>query len=486
MMLNKKTYAAITTDNVDALFALPEKVLQFGTGVLLRGLPDYFIDKANKQDLFNGRIVVVKSTDQGGTDAYGVQDGLYTILEKGIENGSVVECATINASISRVISAKSQWDEVLKCASSKDIKVIISNTTEVGITLVPSDASSFFPESFPGKLLHFLMERYRVFGGSEDAGLVIIPTELISDNGIQLKEIVLELARLKGLDASFVAWINNANDWCSSLVDCIVPGKLPVTEKTAFEANAGYTDELAIMSEPYRLWAIETSSEKTAAILSFAGADARVILAPSINKYKEIKLRLLNATHSLCCGVAHLSGFLTVRDALKDNIFRSFILAMLLEEIVPLVADGDISLEEAHSFAMQVIDRFSNQSIEHLWLNISVQYTSKMQMRVVPLVEKYIRQNGRAPKLMSFGFAAYLVFMKSKEVAPQKYMGTYAGVGYDIKDDKAAEMSTAWGSKNTFVASRLFNEQVFDYVDAIEASSVKEVLVSFININLKR
>ena len=148
MMLNKKTYAAITTDNVDALFALPEKVLQFGTGVLLRGLPDYFIDKANKQDLFNGRIVVVKSTDQGGTDAYGVQDGLYTILEKGIENGSVVECATINASISRVISAKSQWDEVLKCASSKDIKVIISNTTEVGITLVPSDASSFFPESF--------------------------------------------------------------------------------------------------------------------------------------------------------------------------------------------------------------------------------------------------------------------------------------------------------------------------------------------------
>ena len=90
MMLNKKTYASIATDNVDALFALPEKVLQFGTGVLLRGLPDYFIDKANKQGLFNGRIVVVKSTDQGGTDAYELQDGLYTILEKGIENGKTI------------------------------------------------------------------------------------------------------------------------------------------------------------------------------------------------------------------------------------------------------------------------------------------------------------------------------------------------------------------------------------------------------------
>jgi tagaturonate reductase len=86
--------------------------------------------------------------------------------------------------------------------------------------------------------------------------MVIIPTELISDNGIQLKEIVIELARLKGLDASFIDWVNNDNDFCSSLVDCIVPGKLPASEIAAFEQKAGYADGLAIMSEPYRLWAI--------------------------------------------------------------------------------------------------------------------------------------------------------------------------------------------------------------------------------------
>ena len=62
-----------------ALFELPEKVLQFGTGVLLRGLPDYFIDKANKQGIFNGRVVVVKSTDGGDATAFEKQDGLYTI-----------------------------------------------------------------------------------------------------------------------------------------------------------------------------------------------------------------------------------------------------------------------------------------------------------------------------------------------------------------------------------------------------------------------
>ena len=59
--------------------------MQFGTGVLLRGLPDYFIDKANKQGIFNGRIVVVKSTDGGDATAFKKQDGLYTICVRGIE-----------------------------------------------------------------------------------------------------------------------------------------------------------------------------------------------------------------------------------------------------------------------------------------------------------------------------------------------------------------------------------------------------------------
>jgi tagaturonate reductase len=460
MMLNKNTYATINTDNADALFALPEKVLQFGTGVLLRGLPDYFIDKANKQGLFNGRIVVVKSTDQGGTDAYATQDGLYTLLEKGIENGLPVERTTINASISRVLSAKTEWQAVLDCAANPDIQIIISNTTEVGITLLASDANSLLPESFPGKLLHFLMERYRVFNGSMEYRLVVIPTELISDNGIKLKEIVIELAKLKGLDEAFINWVNTANDFCSSLVDCIVPGKLPADEQAQFEQKVGYQDSLAIMSEPYRLWAIETANEKTAAILSFAAADARVILAPSINKYKEIKLRLLNATHSLCCGVAILSEFLTVRDALNDKTFKDFLSSMLLDEIVPLVADGDITMKEARSFALQVVDRFSNQSIEHLWVNIAVQYTAKMQMRVVPLVDKYVKQHGKAPTLISFGFAAFLLFMKSKN------------------DPGAID---ALASKTTLVASEVFNRQVFDCIDKIEASSIKNLLVSLLN-----
>ena len=103
MQLSKSNIEKIASQNNleipdKKLFDLPEKVLQFGTGVLLRALPDYFIDKANKQGVFNGRVVVVKSTD-GDSSAFDKQDGLYTVCVRGVENGITVEENIINASV---------------------------------------------------------------------------------------------------------------------------------------------------------------------------------------------------------------------------------------------------------------------------------------------------------------------------------------------------------------------------------------------------
>src|SRR5204863_9539474 len=103
MILSKYNLKKISVPSLELpgekIFELPEKVLQFGTGVLLRGLPDYFIDKANRNGIFNGRIVVVKSTS-GNTNAFNQQDGLYTLCIRGIENGKRIEETIINSSIS--------------------------------------------------------------------------------------------------------------------------------------------------------------------------------------------------------------------------------------------------------------------------------------------------------------------------------------------------------------------------------------------------
>src|ERR1700753_4149755 len=118
MNLSIENLDAIKTHGVvrpaASIFDLPEKVLQFGTGVLLRGLPDYFIDKANRQGLFNGRIVVIKSTSQGDSSAFDKQDGLYTLCVRGLQNGQKVEENIVNSSISRVLSAQEHWEQILE------------------------------------------------------------------------------------------------------------------------------------------------------------------------------------------------------------------------------------------------------------------------------------------------------------------------------------------------------------------------------------
>src|SRR5436853_5623164 len=157
MILSRYTLKNIGQQDVvvpsEAMFELPEKVLQFGTGVLLRGLPDYFINKANQQGIFNGRIVVVKSTSKGDSSSFEKQDGLYTLCVRGLENGKKVEENIINSSVSRVLSANEDWKQILECAHNPDMQIIVSNTTEVGIQLVNDDIRKHPPISFPGKLL---------------------------------------------------------------------------------------------------------------------------------------------------------------------------------------------------------------------------------------------------------------------------------------------------------------------------------------------
>src|ERR1700742_966008 len=142
MNLSKENLSSIGSAVIkptDALFALPEKVLQFGTGVLLRGLPDYFIDKANRKGLFNGRVVVVKSTDGGDAGDFDRQDGLETLCVRGIEEGKKTEENIICSAISRVLSAREHWNEILQLAHRPEMQIIVSNTTEVGIQLVEEE-----------------------------------------------------------------------------------------------------------------------------------------------------------------------------------------------------------------------------------------------------------------------------------------------------------------------------------------------------------
>ncbi len=445
MILSKENVAQINGANVEkpnaSIFELPEKVLQFGTGVLLRGLPDYFIDKANKQGVFNGRVVIVKSTGGDSTD-FNNQDSLYTICVRGIENKVTITQNIINASISRVLTAKNDWQSILDCAKNLEMNIIISNTTEVGIQYIEEKIKNLVPVSFPAKLLAFLYERYNVTNGASDAGFVVLPTELINENGTQLKNIILQLATYNNLPAEFITWINEANTFCNTLVDRIVPGRPDTTKLMELEAELGYADSLLTMSEVFSLWAIE-GNQKVKDILSFASTDKNVIITDNITLFKELKLRLLNGTHTFNCGTAFLSGFTITRDAVNDAIFSKFAKQIMHKEIakaIPYEID-DVTKTE---FANNVYERFQNPFINHQWQSITVQYTSKMSMRNVPLITNYFKLHNAVPICMTTGFAAFLLYMKATVKDGDKYYGILQNENYLITCDSAAYFYDLW------------------------------------------
>ena len=110
----------------------PEHVIQFGEGTFLRAFVDWMIDYANQSGIFEGSVVVVQPIPQGLADIINEQDGLFTVVTRGLQDGSPVVEQKLVSSISRALSAYSDWEQVLACADDPNIDILISNTTEAG------------------------------------------------------------------------------------------------------------------------------------------------------------------------------------------------------------------------------------------------------------------------------------------------------------------------------------------------------------------
>ncbi|MBO0931772.1 tagaturonate reductase [Fibrella aquatilis] len=443
--------ASLSRELSPAVADLPERVLQFGTGVLLRGLPDYLIQRANEQGVFNGSVVVVKSTGSDVSE-FSAQDNHYTVWSRGVENGETVDQKTVVTAISRVLAAPTQWADVLALARKPSLQVIVSNTTEVGLNYVEESVFEMPPRSFPAKLTAFLYERFKSAGGSKKMGLVVIPTELLPDNGLRLRDAVERVAKHNELGKLFTKWLKFHVRFCNSLVDRIVTGHPDEETMDRFAAEMGYTDQLLIATEPYHLWAIE-GDDRVRSILSFATVSPnQVVIDEDINFYRERKLRLLNGGHTFMTPLAYLLGNVTVAEAMNHPLMGPFVAQLLLDDLVPIVPSdslGDEGPAAVKAFAHEVLDRFKNPFNEHFLLNITLQQTAKMALRNVPNLQRAVAHFGHVPDRMAICFAACLLFMRvHRQTDEGEYLGEIklqkGDLVYPIRDEQAAYFMAQW------------------------------------------
>lgn len=391
------------------------RVLQFGEGNFLRAFVDWKIDRINEAAGLDWGVVVVRPIAGGTPHSLNAQDGLYTVLSRGVdETGAKVSEARVIGCVRREICAHGAWSEVLAEARNPEITVVISNTTDAGIAYVPGVAYADDPPvSFPAKMTRLLHERWKAFKGAAAGGWQILACELIDHNGDELRRIVLRHAHEWRLEPAFVAWVETANAFYNTLVDRIVPG-YPRAEADALRAELGYDDPLMTATELFHAFIIERKPGMPPLRLPLAEHDTGTVVVPDVTPYKTRKVAILNGAHTGLCPLALLAGVPTVGEAVASEAGAKFIARLLADEVMPFLT---LPKAELDSFADAVLRRFANPYIHHLWYDISLNGLVKYQTRNLERLQAYIDRHGRPAPLMTLSLAAWLAF----------YLGRFPG-----------------------------------------------------------
>jgi tagaturonate reductase len=482
---------------------MPERIMQFGEGNFLRGFADWMIHSMNEKNLFNGKVVVVQPIDRGMADLVNAQNGAYTVITRGVMNGKTVDETKLINPISRCINPYSKYEDYISCADNADLRFIISNTTEAGISYEAGMSIDDKPQkSFPGKITAFLYRRFTTFKGSSDKGIVLIPCELIDRNGDNLKKIVLRHAEEWKLGTEFIAWLQNSCAFLNSLVDRIVPG-YPKDEAEAICEKLGYWDDLLDTVEPFHLWVIE-GDEKYGKELPFDKAGLNVVWTKDMTPYRTRKVRILNGAHTTMVLAAYLSGLDIVLECMNDNRFKSYLRKALENEIIPTL---ELPKSELESFAASTLERFANPFIKHQLLSISLNSVSKFKARVLPSLVQFTKLRNELPPILTFSLASLISFYRGTSIIDGALVGKRNGETYRIMDDKDILESFAamWrefeGSSDTDNASKTLvhsvltkdawwgedltkipalEDAVSEWVKCIEENGISEALASLL------
>lgn len=470
-----------------------ETILQFGEGNFLRAFVDWMIDLSNEKDNKPGNVVIVQPIDVGLVDLINEQKGIYTLSMRGnTENGKKIENRVIK-SVSRGINPYADFKAYIDFVESEDLKYVVSNTTEAGISYHEEDfREDRVQDSFPAKVAQLLYFRYKKYAGAEDKGLVFLPVELIDDNGYYLKKYVDQHIEDWGFEEDFKTWVDEANHFTSTLVDRIVTGRPSPEEAEEFAKENGYEDKLLVFSELFNLWVIEGDKNK-AKDLAFEGLPCNVIWTDNVDPYKKRKVRILNGGHTSTVPAAVIHGFDIVRDFMEDEVFKTYLNDLIDIEVIPNI---DLAKEDLVKFKNEVFLRFNNPYVDHKLLSITLNSISKFNARCLPSIVDYYNESGQAPKHFAFSLAALIRFYEIEKNGEGYFGKDENGKEYPVNDDK--ELLELFASKakddnyiDEILASDIweydieklgdFKELVKKYYKDIKKKSIKEVMEAIWN-----
>ncbi|EOT1755488.1 mannitol dehydrogenase family protein [Citrobacter koseri] len=349
------------------------------------------------------------------------QNHLYTVLEKGANGnqaiivGAVKEC--LNAKLDSLAAIIEKFCE-------PQVAIVSLTITEKGYCIDPATGSLDVsnpriihdmqhptePHSAPGILVEALHRR-------RERGLspfTVLSCDNIPDNGHVVKNAVLGMAEKRATELA--AWIHQHVSFPGTMVDRIVPA---ATEESLDEITRelGVADPCAISCEPFIQWVIEDNFVAGRPQWEVAG----VQMVDDVLPWEQMKLRMLNGSHSFLVYLGYLAGFQHISDCMQDSAFREAAYRLMMNEQAPTLRITNVDLSR---YAASLIERFANPALKHRTWQIAMDGSQKLPQRMLEGIREHLARGSDWP-LLALGVAGWMRYVSGVDDA---------GATIDIRD----------------------------------------------------
>jgi fructuronate reductase len=392
--------------------ALGPGIVHLGIGAFHRAHQAVFTDDAIAAAGGDWGICGVTQRSRAVLDQLAPQDGLYTVAARDGDG----ERLRVVGSVRELMWAQADPEALVRRIAAPATKVITLTVTEKGYHHDPAtnrlrldspevaaDLAHLGPRTVVGQLARGL-ERRRREGG---APLTVVCCDNLPDNGHVVGGLVREFAaRLDDADA-LLAWIGERVRFPSTMVDRITPATTDA-DRAGVAAALGVDDHGVVVTEPFSQWVIEDDFAAGRPAWEQAGA----ILTHDVRPYEQIKLRLLNGSHSTIAYLAALADYELVADAVSPAApFLGVAQRLMTDDVAPTldVPDGfDLGAYES-----ELLERFANPALRHRTVQIAMDGSQKLPQRLLGTVRDR-RRAGAEPALAALGVAAWMRFVSAR------------------------------------------------------------------------
>ena len=410
-------------------------IVHLGLGAFYRAFGAIYVAEAMAASGGDWGIVGVSLKNPTTRDALTPQNWAYTsvTLAKNDESTKVIDL------LENVLVAPENPAAVLEAMADPGVRIVSLTVTEKGYCHNPAtgvltvdhpdiahDLQQEMPRSAPGFLVRALARR-RAAGAPP---FTVLSCDNLPENGALVRQIVLDFAHL--IDPSLAQWIGENGRFPATMVDRITPATTSA-DIARVTAVTGLYDSAPVLHEPFRQWVIEDNFVRDMRP-DFNAVGVEMV--KDVSRFEQMKLRMLNGSHSALAYLGYLAGHETVSDTVADPTFTAYV-RQLWGEIMPVVrAPQGFDL---HDYAQALMERYANPKIRHRTWQIAMDGSQKLPQRLLSSLEANIAAGKPAPGLC-LAVAAWMYYVGGID---------QSGRPIEVKDPMAERLRALSDAANT-------------------------------------